>query len=211
MTRLTATELAALESARSSRIEFDHVILMREARALRAQVISELLGRGLRRLSAVVGLPALADSLARRRLYRRTVAELSRLDARALGDIGINRGEILRTAREAAGLLSEPRPSLFTRLARAMDDARQRRAAARDLAQLDRRLLLDIGVEPDGIEHYVDEARRQGHRPQPVLVTATPAIAFDLLFPTARRVVQGWKDEPRAVVANEPAQAARAA
>jgi len=214
MTRLTAAELAALESARGFHLNLDHVVLTREAREMRARVLNEMLATGLRRVGAALGLPALAGRLAQHRLYRRTLNELSRLDARSLQDIGINRGEIVRTAREAAGLTAEARPGLFARLGQVMTDARQRRRAAQDLAQLDRRLLLDIGVEPDGIEHYVDEARSHGHRPQPVLVTATPAIAFDLLFPTTRRAVQVWKDEPRAVAngaANEAAQAARAA
>lgn len=214
MTRFTATEQAALASARGFHPDLDLVALTREARDLRAEVLSEMFGGGLRRIGAALGLPALSQRLAQRRLYRRTLAELSRLDARALQDIGINRGEILRTAREAAGLSAEPKPGLFARLGQAMADARQRRRAAQDLALLDPRLLLDIGVEPDGIEHYVEEARRYGHRPQPVLVTATPAIALDLLFPAGRRTAQRWTGEPRPAAnqaANQAAETARAA
>ncbi|MHC0054118.1 DUF1127 domain-containing protein [Actibacterium sp. D379-3] len=42
------------------------------------------------------------DELARRRVYRRTVSELSALNARDLADLGISRSMIRRLALEAA-------------------------------------------------------------------------------------------------------------
>lgn len=210
MTALSAKELAALDGAGSFGPDFDQVVLLREARQLRAQVLKELVGRGLSRVAALLGRDGLGGHFARLRLYRRTLVELSRLDERALQDIGINRGEIEPTARAAVGLDAQTRPGLFARLRQAAAEAREHRRAAQDLAALDRRLLQDIGVEPDGIEHYVDEARRYGGEPRPVLVTATPALAFDLLFPAGNRASVGWGGEPRPA-ANRGDEAARAA
>lgn len=45
---------------------------------------------------------AIADDLARRRIYRRTLAELEELSERDLQDIGISRMQIGDVAREAA-------------------------------------------------------------------------------------------------------------
>jgi uncharacterized protein YjiS (DUF1127 family) len=44
----------------------------------------------------------LADALARRRVYKRTQAELAALSTRELEDLGINRSMISRLAYEAA-------------------------------------------------------------------------------------------------------------
>ncbi len=44
-------------------------------------------------------------SFQRWRAYQRTVRELSALDNRSLRDLGINRGDIVRIARESADLL----------------------------------------------------------------------------------------------------------
>lgn len=46
---------------------------------------------------------SLRDEIQRRRVYRNTVTELSRLSYRELDDLGISRGDIARVAREAAG------------------------------------------------------------------------------------------------------------
>lgn len=45
------------------------------------------------------------DQMMKRRIYRTTVAELSRLSARELDDLGITRSDINRIAREAAGMM----------------------------------------------------------------------------------------------------------
>jgi uncharacterized protein YjiS (DUF1127 family) len=44
----------------------------------------------------------IADALARRRVYKRTYAELAALSTRELDDLGINRSMISRLAYEAA-------------------------------------------------------------------------------------------------------------
>ena len=51
-------------------------------------------------LSGLVG--ALRTAWQRRRIYRRTYAELSALSTRELSDLGISRGMISRLAQEAA-------------------------------------------------------------------------------------------------------------
>ena len=48
------------------------------------------------------GLYGLMRRLDKRRTYRRTVAELSRLGDRELNDLGISRHDITRVARSAA-------------------------------------------------------------------------------------------------------------
>lgn len=53
--------------------------------------------------SAIGGLIArLADKIARRRVFKRTYAELSQLSTRELEDLGISRSTITRLAYEAA-------------------------------------------------------------------------------------------------------------
>lgn len=54
--------------------------------------------------TALSALDALRARIVARRIYRTTVSELSRLSVRELDDLGINRGDIARIAREAAGL-----------------------------------------------------------------------------------------------------------
>ena len=56
----------------------------------------------LERLLPVGLVSALHDALARRRVYRRTYAELNALSTRELSDLGISRGMISRLAQEAA-------------------------------------------------------------------------------------------------------------
>ncbi len=46
----------------------------------------------------------IADAVTRRVLYVRTRNELSALNSRELADIGLNRGDIARVSRDAAGL-----------------------------------------------------------------------------------------------------------
>jgi uncharacterized protein YjiS (DUF1127 family) len=46
----------------------------------------------------------LAARFGRWREYRRTLNELQALDGRTLRDLGLNRGDLRRVAREAAGL-----------------------------------------------------------------------------------------------------------
>lgn len=212
MTRLTAAELAALESAKGSGSDIDIEALLREARIMRAQVVSELFGKALRWLGTSLGLHQMGEQLARRRLYRRTLAALSRLDDRELADIGISPTELRSAARAAAGLDAATRPGLFARLRQAAAEARERRQAARDLALLDRHLLQDIGVEPDGIEAYVEEARRKVDQPASAVITTAPAVALNLLFPAERehKAPTGWNKAPRPA-ANQVEERARAA
>lgn len=52
---------------------------------------------------ASLGIARTAGRIDRRRRYRRTVRELSRLDGRTLRDIGIERGQIDTIARDLIG------------------------------------------------------------------------------------------------------------
>lgn len=59
--------------------------------------------RPMKAAKAEMGLIGrIRDNLARRALYRRTVAELRQLSDRELGDLGLNRSMITRIAYEAA-------------------------------------------------------------------------------------------------------------
>lgn len=204
MTRLSERELAALESARLASISIDDEALMREARTLRAIVLADLTGRGLRRLRSLLGLDRLAERLRQRRLYRQTLRELSQLDARELEDIGIAPGELRAAARRAAGLDAPASGGLFARLRRSLEEARARGRAADELAVLDRRLLLDIGVEPGGIDAFLEQAQRRAAA-APAGSAGAPAVAFDLLMGETRRpAAAAWQGElPEA--ANQPA------
>jgi uncharacterized protein YjiS (DUF1127 family) len=88
----------------------------------------------------------------------RTAQALYRLSERQLADIGIARGRIAeaarRAAREAVPISAPPQPG--RKGARAGLRAWTRRAAIRELASLDDRLLRDIGIEPTRIGEFVD-------------------------------------------------------
>lgn len=63
-----------------------------------AENIGKASGRGL----LVGGFARLADAFSRRRVYKRTYAELNALTSRELDDLGISRSMISRLAYEAA-------------------------------------------------------------------------------------------------------------
>lgn len=64
--------------------------------------IAENIGTNALQGSVTGAFSRLADALARRRVYKRTQAELAALSTRELEDLGINRSMISRLAYEAA-------------------------------------------------------------------------------------------------------------
>ncbi len=64
--------------------------------------IAENIGTTALQSSVTGAFSRIADALARRRVYKRTQAELAALSTRELEDLGINRSMISRLAYEAA-------------------------------------------------------------------------------------------------------------
>jgi uncharacterized protein YjiS (DUF1127 family) len=64
--------------------------------------IAENIGTSALQGSVTGAFSLLADALARRRVYKRTQAELAALSTRELEDLGINRSMISRLAYEVA-------------------------------------------------------------------------------------------------------------
>ncbi|HLW28546.1 MAG TPA: DUF1127 domain-containing protein [Kiloniellales bacterium] len=207
MTSMTEKELAALENAKRSPIQFkqsqtDNVhILLRDAQTLRAQYIAQLFGRLFRKL----GFGG-AEEASVRRLYKQTVRELSKLDDHELRDLGIGRGQIHSAARKAVGLPESEEPGLLARLRQRIADVRDRRRTARQLAALDDRLLYDIGLNRGDIHAYM-RGEKDLAKSHPAMQMAAPTVAVDLLFPQSANI--GWTGAPEA--ANGPEEEARAA
>lgn len=100
----------------------------------------------------------------RKTVSRRTASALSRLDDHLLADLGIPRSQIAAYAREVA-LQSVPVPpkpvSARKSILEQLRSWRMRRAAIRELAALDDRVLRDIGIEPGQVGDVVDAVLKQ--------------------------------------------------
>ncbi|MDH3596660.1 MAG: DUF1127 domain-containing protein [Rhodospirillales bacterium] len=168
MARLTDRELDLIQQARRSttwREWSDIETILIEARRERSRVVAQMLRAGLAGLARVTGLRAavrfVADRIVRpvRRdlLQRRTVRELRQLDNHMLYDIGLDRDEVDRVAKElawAALPALQAQTGFITRIWR----WHKRRAAIRELEALDDRILADIGLVRGGIDEAVDRA-----------------------------------------------------
>ena len=212
MTSMTEKELAALESAKRTPIQFDEInidhvhTIMRDAQTLRAQFLAREIGRLWGRMRSALGLDRLAERVTVRRLYKQTVRELSRLDERELADLGVGRGQIHVTARRALGLPESEAPGRLARLRLHLADARARRRTARQLATLDNRMLHDIGINRGDIHAYLrGEKDLMGYR-RPAMQLAAPTVAVELLFPQPTQV--GWTGMPEAANREEELRAA---
>ena len=93
-------------------------------------------------------LPRIEDRIERMRILR----ELERLDDRMLKDIGLRRATLPDYVME---MPVRARPSWPRRLWRATQEARVRRATARQLRSLSDAVLTDIGIERGQIDAYV--------------------------------------------------------
>lgn len=212
MTSMTEKELAALESAKRTPIQFDEVntahvhTIMRDAQTLRSQFIAKEVRRLWSSMVSALGLDQRAERAAARRLYKQTVRELSKLDQHELADLGIGRGQIHAVARRAVGLPESEPPGLFARLRMSLADARARRRTARQLATLDNRMLHDIGINRGDIQAYLRGEKELGSQ-NSAMQLAAPTVAVDLLIPQPAQV--GWTGTPEA--ANNGGEVARAA
>ena len=79
--------------------------------------------------------------LRRRRLQRRTIRELSRLDDRQLDDIGLSRDEIFEAAERESLRVALPTPSSL----HAMRHGNLSRRAANEMVRLDPAIFADLG------------------------------------------------------------------
>jgi len=163
MSRLTEKEIEQISRAR--RVVRDEAAnvdaLIRQAKAMRYEIVTSLMKRGIGAIVPVAAFRLLGDlfvtPVARAIRRRRTLRELERLDDRMLADIGLER----YTLRDYAWTLDaarhpETRPAPWVRFARWLEQ----RATIERLEAMDDRLLADIGLARGNITDAVTGRER---------------------------------------------------
>lgn len=213
MTRLTEVELAELNRAKTLAQPMNVQQVVEQAHRLRAQATADMLGKAARGVSRMLRLKQLGAYAARQALYARTYRELSHLSDRNLADIGMTRSEIDSVARElsqtgvqATGAEAK---GYLTRLREKLSQARLRRETRRRIAELDDRMLYDIGINPhDNLDKALDrimherKARRTSAQSQSAASSSKRVVGEKLRTEWHR---------PMKPAANQPVEDAQAA
>ncbi|WP_035724614.1 RSP_7527 family protein [Fodinicurvata fenggangensis] len=213
MTRLTEVELAELNRAKTLAQPMNVQQVVEQAHRLRAQATADMLGRAARGMVRMLRLKQLGAYAARQALYARTYRELSQLSDRSLADIGMTRSEIDSVARE----LSETgvqatrieAKGYLTRLREQLAHARLRRETRRRIAELDDRMLLDIGINPqDNLDAALDRIMRERKASRTAAQTNTATKSSKSVV--GEKLRTEW-NRPMKPAANQPVEGAQAA
>ncbi|MGM0559983.1 MAG: DUF1127 domain-containing protein [Pseudomonadota bacterium] len=213
MTRLTEVELAELNRAKTLAQPMNVQQVVEQAHRLRAQATADMLGRAARGMGRMLRLKQLGAYAARQALYARTYRELSQLSDRSLADIGMTRSEIDSVARELSktgvqATRTEAKGYL-TRLREQLAHARLRRETRRRIAELDDRMLLDIGINPqDNLDAALDRIMRERKASRTAAQTNTATKSSKSVV--GEKLRTEW-NRPMKPAANQPVEGAQAA
>lgn len=213
MTRLTEVELAELNRAKILAQPMNVQQVVEQAHRLRAQATADMLGRAARGMVRMLRLKQLGAYAARQALYARTYRELSQLSDRSLADIGMTRSEIDSVARElsetGAQATRTEAKGYLTRLREQLAHARLRRETRRRIAELDDRMLLDIGINPqDNLDAALDRIMRERKARRTAAQTNTAAKSSKGAL--GEKLRTEWH-RPMKPAANQPVEGAQAA
>lgn len=213
MTRLTEVELAELNRAKALAQPINTQQIIEQAHRLRAEATVEMFSKATRSLRGLLRLNALGAYIARQTLYARTYRELSQLSDRSLADIGISRSEIDSVAREVSQSTTQAAGTeakgFFTSLREKLAKARLRRETHRRIAELDARMLQDIGINPhDNIDTAIEQAVREREAGQG---QAQPTVASNSGKSIVDEKLRTDLSRPLKPAANQPLEEARAA
>lgn len=213
MTRLTEVELAELNRAKTLAQPMNVQQVVEQAHRLRAQATADMLGRAARGMGRMLRLKQLGAYAARQALYARTYRELSHLSDRSLADIGMTRSEIDSVARELSETgAQETRTEAkgyLTRLREQLAHARLRRETRSRIAELDDRMLLDIGINPqDNLDAALDRIMRERKARRTAAQANTTAKSSKGAI--GEKLRTEW-NRPMKPAANQPVEGAQAA